>query len=429
MPNTEYTAKQLEQIRKSQQIIRHWHHRKNQATLAHFDAQLKTIQNTKFEDRYAGTVNAEVDECIRIIKSRNDRFLAQKLAYTLFSGDAYYFYRKPSWALEYLKQDLQNSEYPIEKLCRSLTQAFKNWCEHKYFHACHLSRDRELILKIQETLERRLQEIESETLDANTLKTLFNWNKLVEKRARSSRRGGRGRGGLVALSLPISHEELEEKKSREAFTQTGQLLHDLSELVGLYRSDKADSPIVALHDAILIIKQEVESVIDPESEVESIKKSKLIELVRKIEGTAQADKCEDAILGNAVQRVHFFGESQQKPADEVIEVRHGGGLFFLSQFLLGKNVGYQVDQEEGGTGMYLEPFTEGKQGSTNYGDRYYAERAALPNFDIPVALKAHGPRRAFNQSYRHGDEVILRHTSRSELRLDSIDVIPSSVQR
>jgi len=83
-------------------------------------------------------------------------------------------------------------------------------------------------------------------------------------------------------------------------------------------------------------------------------------------------------------------------SDAVIEVKHGGGYFFLRDFLSGKHEGYKLEND--GLGIQVAPIHKGPE-------KYYAYRHAPAYFDLPAQLTgriAAGQLHKANNDYEAG---------------------------
>jgi len=85
-----------------------------------------------------------------------------------------------------------------------------------------------------------------------------------------------------------------------------------------------------------------------------------------------------------------------KKSDEIIEVKHGGGYFFLQDFLEGKHKGYKL--ENSGLGIQVAPIHRNRE-------RFYAYRTSPSYFDLPAQLTgriAAGQLHSANNDYEAG---------------------------
>lgn len=107
--------------------------------------------------------------------------------------------------------------------------------------------------------------------------------------------------------------------------------------------------------------------------------------------------------------------------EEVIKASHGGGLFFLVEFLKGDSRGYTAEKEYDGAGVFLYA----KDGNPN---QSYAQKSML-HFDIPTILKIEVPKLSVEGTNVY-DEVVLRkdkvdsiqRTKLSPLKKASLDI-------
>lgn len=84
-------------------------------------------------------------------------------------------------------------------------------------------------------------------------------------------------------------------------------------------------------------------------------------------------------LDNHYPRVDPYDSTRQAWAlsDKKITIQHGGGLFYLFDFISGKNPGYALERK--GCGIQVAPIQRNRE-------EYYAMRNAPSNVDIPVRL-------------------------------------------
>ncbi len=107
-----------------------------------------------------------------------------------------------------------------------------------------------------------------------------------------------------------------------------------------------------------------------------------------------------------------------------IHFSHGGGLFYILQFLTGESPGYEAPTEYTGKGIFVSP---GLKSGTNLKiDNFYANRYAT-HFDIPAALTAE-IRAEYLGEVPNTYEAVLRNSNLSHLNHISISVLPFRMQ-
>lgn len=125
-------------------------------------------------------------------------------------------------------------------------------------------------------------------------------------------------------------------------------------------------------------------------------------------------------FGIVPQNTPSFSDHSDPFRNDLVNASHGGGLFFLSGFFYGRNKGYLLNDEEGGFGLYVDPYPGD---ATNYGDNYYALRNPVKNFDISVSLKCNIEGSHLQKSERNTNEAILRYTNRNKISITDISII------
>jgi hypothetical protein len=78
-----------------------------------------------------------------------------------------------------------------------------------------------------------------------------------------------------------------------------------------------------------------------------------------------------------MERPAVWEEEWSQDPEAWIEISHGGGYYYLQDFLTGKEKGYPL--ERGGLGIQVSPGTSDR-------DEYYALRGAPKHFDLPARL-------------------------------------------
>ncbi|NNM44350.1 MAG: hypothetical protein HKM07_08445 [Chlamydiae bacterium] len=84
--------------------------------------------------------------------------------------------------------------------------------------------------------------------------------------------------------------------------------------------------------------------------------------------------------------VRYISHCKEISEDQEVLVSHGGGLFYVGEFLRGKTVGYSAGGEYVGTGIFVSPHPDGVDKTQR--DAFYACRRSPEHFDIPAHFTA-----------------------------------------
>lgn len=103
-----------------------------------------------------------------------------------------------------------------------------------------------------------------------------------------------------------------------------------------------------------------------------------------------------------------------------IHISHGGGLFYILQFLMGESRGYAAPTEFVGEGIFVSPRL--RSGGDAVRDPFYANRRPT-HFDIPAVLTADIPAEYLG-AVPNAYEAVLRNGNLTHLKNISISVLP-----
>lgn len=347
--------------------------RKHVYNLSKFHQDCRTLQKASSEQLKSGEFDNVVKRCIRYCGFRKDRFLFHKLVYALFS-EVNYIFRAKNEQLNILSWLLYDKDSNLQAIAIVLQDAYQAWKNNPVKEVA-LSQDFKEILLL-------LRSIAS---------VIFQQDKFYED-------------DLIKI-FGIKKTTVRNVNPFQTFEPVRNYLEDLKEFLLSYVSETV--PVVK---DFLAFKLKCERLSSDQfitgEEVKQIFKS-LWDFLN-----------ENKNIGVVPQATHW-GEKFFS-ADKKINLSHGGGLFFLTDFLYGRNKGYVVAKEEKGIGIYLDPF----RGNTNYSPQYYATRNPVRHFDIPVIMSCNAQIKSLGKSSRHNDEAILRHTHRRDVSISRLDTIP-----
>ncbi|WP_115705561.1 hypothetical protein [Legionella sainthelensi] len=346
-----------------------------------FDKDLKILQKAQQEEIAAGNYDTVVKRCLRYCRLRQNKFLLHKLAYTLFSGITLWPDRsKPFFQYtKILKHLLYKDIKDINLISRVVEDAYIAWkeeCNHK-----HQTRQQTMSFDKEATLDylrNSYQSFNKNSTQANLIKLFADSPELNE-------------------DVGLDDNVLENKN----------YCHKILHLLKKYLPDSSE---------ILQSFTQITNKINNLIQKESLSEEELAELKEEIKKIWQATWRYIISAENDFGVVPLTTPPFRSHAAE-ITLSHGGGLFFFSQFLMGKNKGYKTDREEGGLGIYVDPYQQ------NYGDKYYAERAAEQHFDIPVSVSLTIEPQYLQGSNRHDDEAIWCHTNRKKATLHTVELL------
>lgn len=346
-------------------------------TLLRFETVVRLLRNADNDHLGKGQFDAQFAECLAICEARKDRFLFQKLAYVLFSGER-------QSRLEYavnrdLIDTLANPQSTLKQLARQIKAAFTCWraSEHKIRPnkdlRCTLSS--RALLFIKTSLEKLAQE--NGDLQADKLNSLFN-----------------------ATEEPVSADDL---------PGSANYLQMLMAVIEDYVH--ADHPLQAESRHIAASIKHIAS--QPNNPTLVMARAQLINWFNSITDYAKNDS---VYLGHVPLNAQKYEPRNDPQSNEPIPVTHGGGLFYMCDFLYGRRTGYRMNNHTRGTGIYAAIQSEGYFKSASF-----AKSTAFRFFDIPAVMQATiQPKHCDRSASYEFQEAVVRHTNRKELTITDI---------